>query len=272
MQVRAGVYEIVNIVNGKRYIGSSVNASGRMRGHERNLQLCRYGNSHFQHAWNKHGEENFIFRVLLYCNVEMLLVYEQMCLDRFKPEYNICSRAGNTIGYVHGEAARQKMSAARKGISPWNKGKSSWSKGKCLSEEHKRKIGEGNKGKFVSEETRAKIGASHVGMKFSDEALLKMSLSHKGNKYCLGHHLTEEHKQKISQRLMGNSYTLGHVLSEEHKRKISEAGKGRTHAAETCRKISQTKRERGISEEARKKMSEAKKRYWEAKHVNSNSL
>lgn len=38
-------------------------------------------------------------------------------------------------------------------------------KGSKLSEEHKRKIGEGNKGKHVSDETRKKITESRIGNK-----------------------------------------------------------------------------------------------------------
>ena len=57
--------------------------------------------------------------------------------------------------------------------------------GKTLSEEHKRKISEGNKGKIVSEETRRKIVKTrmkHGGYKVNKETRRKISESKKGKK------------------------------------------------------------------------------------------
>jgi len=36
-------------------------------------------------------------------------MYEQIALDHFKPEYNICKTAGSPIGYKHTDEAKRKM-------------------------------------------------------------------------------------------------------------------------------------------------------------------
>ena len=73
-------------------------------------------------------------------------------------------------------------------------------KRKPLSEEHKRKISEGNKGKVYSDETRRKISEGNKGKIFSEETRRKLSESHKGlDNHQLGRKHTEEAKRKISE-------------------------------------------------------------------------
>ncbi|HOJ02092.1 MAG TPA: NUMOD3 domain-containing DNA-binding protein [Anaerolineaceae bacterium] len=51
----SGVYEIVNTVNGHRYIGSSANISKRWNEHKRKISASLIGNKHTlgQTPWNK---------------------------------------------------------------------------------------------------------------------------------------------------------------------------------------------------------------------------
>lgn len=56
-----GIYYIKNLVNGKKYIGSSKNLTKRLRDHKSALRVGRHHNIHLQRAWNKYGEENFKF-------------------------------------------------------------------------------------------------------------------------------------------------------------------------------------------------------------------
>lgn len=51
----AGIYMIVNKVNGKRYVGSSRNCHRRKSEHLSRLRRNAHINSKLQAAWNKYG-------------------------------------------------------------------------------------------------------------------------------------------------------------------------------------------------------------------------
>ena len=63
--MREGViYSITNLVNGKKYIGQSINYKNRIKTHKNYLNTNKHHNNHLQRAWNKYGEDNFEFKVL----------------------------------------------------------------------------------------------------------------------------------------------------------------------------------------------------------------
>ena len=53
------VYAIENLVDGKVYIGSSVNASRRVQHHWYTLSQRKHRNPYLQHAYDKHGRAQF---------------------------------------------------------------------------------------------------------------------------------------------------------------------------------------------------------------------
>lgn len=55
----SGIYEIVNLVNKKRYVGSAINLRVRWRQHRSALIRGDHANTLLRRAWNKHGEANF---------------------------------------------------------------------------------------------------------------------------------------------------------------------------------------------------------------------
>jgi group I intron endonuclease len=61
---RAGVYAIRNSINGKTYVGTSLNIPRRWREHRKHLRDRNHINAHLQAAWNQYGEGAFVFSVL----------------------------------------------------------------------------------------------------------------------------------------------------------------------------------------------------------------
>lgn len=94
-----GIYRIINTANQKVYIGSTArDFIDRWRDHKKRLRRNKHSNLHLQHAWNKYGENSFLFEALEECSKTDCLIREQFYLDTVKPEYNICKVAGNTLG------------------------------------------------------------------------------------------------------------------------------------------------------------------------------
>ena len=179
---QSGIYQITNIVNGHRYIGSAVDLHQRWQAHQSRLRRHCHVNKHLQGAWDQYGRDAFEWSILCLCDRENLYLFEQWFLDLLQPEYNISPRADHPIGmgHPHTDESRRKLSAAHKG--------------KVLSEEHKQKLSEAHKGKRPnriygprSEETKQKISATHKacgkrppsfkGHKQTAEALAKQSAS-----------------------------------------------------------------------------------------------
>ena len=77
----SGIYKIVNKINGKYYVGSSVNCHNRWIQHRHGLRYNKHHNNHLQNAYNYYGEDNFNFIVIEHCSVSDLIEREQLYLD-----------------------------------------------------------------------------------------------------------------------------------------------------------------------------------------------
>lgn len=176
------IYEIVNLVNGKRYVGSALSFRLRWHGHLSRLRKQKHHSAHLQAAWNKYGEAAFAFRVLERCGRDDLLAREQFHIDQ-GCNYNKSLTAGSPLGVKHSEQTRSRMSAARQGkpkaephIAAMSKGakrqwndpavrekmraaiKANWAKRKAegyrhppLNEEQNRRMREGVKASYTPE-------------------------------------------------------------------------------------------------------------------------
>jgi group I intron endonuclease len=220
-----GIYQIVNKVNGKRYIGSAVRFDNRKRQHFQSLARGDHHSVALQRAWRMYGEESFEFERLLICSKENLIMYEQAYMDAFIPEYNIVPRAGSQLGYKHTEETRKRMSESRpKGFSPM--------KGKKHTEETKAKISANRKGIPSGEmtpERRAKIGAAHKGRVISPEQRAKISAK------LMGHKQSAEQIEKRMQKIRGRRMPEGFGES------ISQYMRGRTVSDETKARIGRSR-------------------------------
>jgi len=107
----SGVYEIRNILNNHRYVGSSVSIYGRRWKHLRQLKENKHRNPHLQNAWNKYGQDHFEFNILEICEPikDTILFLEQKYIDGLKPEYNISITAGSPLGCKRSEEFKDNL-------------------------------------------------------------------------------------------------------------------------------------------------------------------
>jgi len=251
--MNGGIYQIINLINGKRYVGSSVNLEKRRGTHWYLLRKGIHYNKHLQAAWNKYGENAFEFQVIGKCPAERLIELEQEVMDHLRPKYNMGKVAASRLGQKATNETRLKISSSLTGRVP--------------SKETKRKISKSNLGHITSEETRRKIGIAGkgntytLGYKHSKETRRNMSEAKKGNTYRHGKKHSNEARRKMSRNRLGlrpseegrrnmSKAAMGRKPSDETRHKLSKALKGNTnclghkHSDETKRKISETKRRR----------------------------
>jgi group I intron endonuclease len=172
--IKCGIYIIRNIINGKKYIGSSINIKGRWYTHKG--QLCKniHSNSHLQSAFNKYRKENFEFMVLEECPENMLIIREQAWMDIYKTQdrnfgYNISNADSSTNrGRKATDATKLKMSIVRKGRS------ATWNIGRKPSPETIEKMSNSQTGRKHSPETKEKMSKWQIGKKHSPETIEKM--------------------------------------------------------------------------------------------------
>jgi group I intron endonuclease len=189
-----GVYKITNVINGKVYIGQSINIKARWKDHVNSLNRKDSNSVLLQRAWNKYGEDNFSFEVLELCTEAMLDEIEIKYIEL----YDACNHGYNI--------------------------ESGGNLNKHLSETTKQKIREARFGRRHSKETRQKMSQSKIGVNnnmygknHSKESKRKMSESKKGKP---GHQSSEKQKEAARRA------NTGKIMSEATRTKISEANKG----------------------------------------------
>ena len=266
-QQRKGViYKITNLLDGKVYVGQTVQKLRRRLNQHKNAEAKSI--SAIDEAIKKYDWKNFKAEVIEECPREMLnereifWIKELNCLS--PKGYNLTS--GGDGGYIRSEETLEKMRLANEGktlsdetkakISEASQGEKNHFYGRHHTEESKAKMSAAQKGKVISPETRAKMSEAHKNP--SPETRAKLSESRAGEKNSFyGRHHTPETKAKISEAKQNPS--------DETRAKLSEAHKGKKHTAEHNAKISASlignKRSLGnkASPETRAKMSEAQK-------------
>ena len=104
-------------IYGNCYIGSSLNVEKRYKHH---LSTLRHNSSRcsiLQKAFNKYGEDNFEFQVILCCKPEYRLYYEQQLIRELNSQYNVFTNVSDSPlrQFTFTEQSKLKMSIAHKG-------------------------------------------------------------------------------------------------------------------------------------------------------------
>lgn len=127
---KSGVYRWTNKINGKWYVGSSVNLSKRFSVYFNKAYMDKNkDNMAINRALLKYGYSNFRLEILEYTTAEMAIKLEQHYLDLFNElpaslSYNIFTIAGSRLGYKVLDATKEKLRLANLGENNPNFGKS----------------------------------------------------------------------------------------------------------------------------------------------------
>jgi group I intron endonuclease len=176
----------------KKYIGYSENIDARKKKHFWKLKNNIHENQYLQNAWNKYGEEKFVFEIIDFfpSNIKLLKLMEIYFIAYYNSfwddgkGYNL-TRGGE--GAFWSEDSRKKISILKTGVK-------------------------------ASNETRKKQSESHMGIKASEEARKNMSIAKKGKPS--GWIPTDDDRKRMSLRMMG------FVPSQESIRKTTEGNRG----------------------------------------------
>ena len=223
------IYKIINLINGKFYVGSTTNQKVRFRQHRKLLRGNRHHCKHLQAAWNKYGEDKFSFAV-----VEE--VPETRSLQEIEETY-LMQHVGNVYCYNTGYSADAPWRNAPAHTTP--------NFGKVMADGQKVKISNTLKA-FYAEDY-----ANHprVGVPHTAETKAKISAAKLANptKPWLGQERSDETKQKIGDTQRGKAKASGRTVSEAGRDKIKAniaAGRshmhwvGKTHTEEAKAKMS----------------------------------
>lgn len=211
------------------YIGSAINLDARRKCHFSLLKHNHHHSIKLQRHYNKYGEKDLKFIVIIECSPSELLTKEQYFIDKHRPWFNINPFAINRLG------TKQSIESKIKNANS-NKGK------------HFRKMGP------MSEEAKQKMREARLGTKHKPETIAKMMGRPAWNKG-----LTKD----VDPRVLKYSLVLkGIPKSEESKRKVSEANrgkpsvfKGKRHTEESLLKMRNAKLGKKPSSETRVKLS-----------------
>jgi group I intron endonuclease len=221
------IYKIINLVNNKFYVGSTVSTKVRFRQHRKLLRANRHHCKHLQAAWNKYGEDKFTFQI-----VEE--VPSSRSLQEVEEIY-LAQHVGKSYCYNTGRSADAPWRNAPAHITP--------NFGRLLREDQRQHISQKLKafyaenyynhprvGKIHSEATRAKISAAKLANPV---------------KPWLGKVRSEETKAKIGDTQRSKPKGPGRRISDAGRAKImaaAAAGRyshwtGRTHTEEAKQKM-----------------------------------
>ncbi|MBR3747993.1 MAG: GIY-YIG nuclease family protein [Selenomonadaceae bacterium] len=212
------VYLILNKINGKRYVGQTVQAlKTRFNEHVR-----KKDNTLISNAIRKYGRENFYCGVIKSCASKAELDYWEKffiaVLKSKKPYgYNLTDGGEGFVGYRHSPEVLAKIRETKKNsprVAAQIAKLAEANRGRHPTPESRAKMSADRKGKPKSPEWRAKIAAANTGKQFTPERCANIAASK------IGKPLSAEHRAKIATTSRGNN-PFKNLLSEIESRQLT---------------------------------------------------
>ena len=219
MQTPVAIYKIVNAVNGRMYIGQSVNPTYRAKRHFwKNNGCVKLAN-----AIKKYGKDKFSFSVLCWCvdkadanEAEALLI---ALGDTMSNGYNITPGGFGTgagkdnpfFGKTHSAELKTTLAAKKRGVP--------------MPVETREKIADANRNRRMLETTKEKLRA-------------------RGKSELCSERTAAANKARIwseASRAKLVAHNTGRKMSEEAKAKIAAANRARVWTAESKAKLAAAK-------------------------------
>lgn len=256
---RSGIiYAARNLVNGKVYVGMTVQAFEVRKAEHRKASIA--GSALILHrAIRKYGFESFSWEVLTaVSSIEELRRLEVQYIKEIGSKiplgYNMTDGGEGTFGLVWGKESRERASASAKARGP-----------RPQSEEERAKRSANRKGVCVlTTAGRARIGESNrkrmTGKKMSQDTKDKISHALKGKVT-----ISDVHKARLRELYLGLTFEQRYGPEEAARKKarLAECNRARAgtykHSEETKQKIRDKAVSRRVSLETRAKMSLTRK-------------
>lgn len=240
----SGIYQIRNLINGKRYIGSAKRFRNRWAMHRSMLRKGIHHSKHLQNSWNKRGENSFAFEILETCAIVDLISTEQRWIDTALPEYNCYPTAGSPLGFKHSPEFCKKVSERFKGKKlPQERVEQmkEQSKRRWQLDSYRKTVADGIKASYTDE--LKQLRADQASDRWADNnyrlsMVEKISASHHAERRALTSRQSKArwadpaYKARLSEKLKGRE------ISEAAREKIRASLTGRPLSVETRRKKS----------------------------------
>lgn len=192
--MNSGVYTITNIITNQIYVGCSYNFRTRLNNHRVELIKNNHDNSYLQYSWNKYGENNFKFELLVECEKEFLYSEEHYWCTVLNTHNKKCGY-NLKLTHPHNKNITSKEISEKIRIKATGR---KWSEeyknlfriqklGKKRSKEHTIKSAEGKykityqysiEGTFIKEWQSAKHIEKELGIKSSNISMCCNNLGH----------------------------------------------------------------------------------------------
>lgn len=176
---KSGIYLWENRNNRKLYVGSSIDLKRRLTSYYNLKHLAKYPTRYINNALLKDGHTAFSLYILELCNPEDLISREQYYFDLLDPEYNICKTAGSSLGRLHSEESKEKISKSKLNT---NLKEENHFYGHTHTEEAKEKMVNSKLSKALPTIIKKRISETMLGRKLTEEHKINLSLSKKNSK------------------------------------------------------------------------------------------